>query len=271
MTRFAIFVAALSLSCGEAAPTWPAGANLTASIPDCAAADGSYMMTLRIPSANGVRGRGLDIYEITSSRDKPFTIVELFEEDDRPPERVLRLTVSGDQDIRVVAGDYRLRRTTPALLLHADAPMPLAEGERPRASATSLDPLGRCDVFPLPVDLDEATRQQLNAALLAPHISLRDYELSGEFSAKEHARSFAGLSLSMARDCADTIQGEALAVRVQVQLVEGSVKSKTVVTKAGGSVPEQIAACLLGSFERWDLPAVNGFADVKLDLVLTSD
>ena len=271
MERLALLVAALSLSCTDAPPTWPEGAELTASIPDCADSDGTYMLTLRYPTARGMRGRGLDIYQITTSSKEPLEVVELFHEDERPAERMQGLVLSGDQVIEVVAGDYRLQHTSAPLRLELVAPKRRTSDERPRATPTSIDPLGRCDVFPLPMDLDPSTRQELNAALLAPRISLRDYELSGEFSEKEHAKSFAKLSLVLARECADTVSGPPSALSLRVQVVEGSVKSKEVVPADPGSPSASIVTCFSGVVDAWEFPPVKSFGGVDLEFVISGD
>ena len=271
MRRFALLIVALSLSCKDGPPTWPEGAKLTVSVPDCADPDGTYMLTLRYPTAKGTRGRSLDIYQVTTSSKEPLEVVELFNEDERPAERMQGLVLSGDQVIEVVAGDYSLQRTTAPLRLELVAPKRRTPGERPRATPTSIDPLGRCDVFPLPMDLDPSTRQELNAALLAPGVSLRDYELSGEFSEQEHAKSFASMSLALARECADTASGPPIALSLRVQVVEGSLRSKKVVSADTGSPPASVATCLLGVVDAWDFPPVKEFGGVNLEVVISGD
>ena len=115
----------LLLACTPpAAPTWPPGAALQATLPAGLNADGEYWIELAAPSALGARHRDFDVYEL-GFNGKISTTTEFHDPADRPKVRVSKLKLNGSQTLTYRACDYAGKRTTPTLTLDVVVPPPL--------------------------------------------------------------------------------------------------------------------------------------------------
>lgn len=256
------------LACGGGVPpTWAPGTEIEVFVPEQAAPDGKYVMTVRVPTAVGRRHVDFDQYVLYLNGEERASFVELTEPPRRPAYRAIHCEVSGDQHLEVVAGDYTMKaRVSDPLVLQVTAPPAREALETPKATAESPDPLGRSHIA-LPLKLDRAARVALNRALREPGLSLREIALQFDLEDNLHSEAMADLTHLLAACVLAHRPAEQVRVVANVQLSQGAsgYRPRREITAEGG--PEALGDCLTKTLGAWEAPIVDRFGVADLTWV----